>query len=114
MKAYDLFFKLAPSLKLILKMGYIPRQDDFIELNEDEYSAYMEDCGLTNEKVYKIPGGKLELEEVICLTESDKKNVELAIETINQYGKGRDFINDEERLTYVIEQLPEAFKKAVV
>ena len=53
MDFFDLLFgPIGPSLQFIFKIGYIPNENDFLELTEDQYAAYVKQCG---EKIHIFP-----------------------------------------------------------
>ena len=53
MDFFDLLFgPIGPSLQFIFKIGYIPNENDFLELTEDQYAAYVKQCGEIKGKIY--------------------------------------------------------------
>ena len=52
MDFFDLLFgPIGPSLQFIFKIGYIPNENDFLELTEDQYAAYVKQCGEIKGKI---------------------------------------------------------------
>ena len=74
-----LFGPIGPSLQFIFKIGYIPNENDFLELTEDQYAAYVKQCGEIKGKIYMFspqnPHFSMDddYNEISCLDEVDLK-----------------------------------------
>lgn len=117
MDAFDLLFgPVGPALIYIFKIGYIPNQDDFLELTEQQYAAYFKQCGDTNERIFMFAPQKSNLlnddyNEISCLRESDIEGFKAAIDLIQHYCSKEDKVlnTTEEKLRFMASRLPKAF-----
>lgn len=120
MNGFDLLFgSIGPALNFIFKIGYIPVEDDFLELTEEQYAAFTRQCGETTGKIYMFspsnPYYSLDddYNEISCLDEYDLQGFKDAAELIQQYcdKSNRIFKTTREKLQYMASALPEAFSK---
>lgn len=119
MNAFDLLFgPTGSALKYIFTIGYIPSQDDFLELTEQQYVAYVKQCGETNERIFMFSPQRPTLlmddyNEISCLSESDIQGFDAAAELIQLYCDKEDKIFDttEKKLRLMASRLPDVFTK---
>lgn len=119
MNLYDLFFGAGPALQVIFKLGYMPKDSEFYELTCEQYKAFFESCGYTDEKVFMLlPEERknyqaLALDEIICMTESERGYLKGAASIVEQYCEksGRQFGSYLDKLRYVASVLPDVFSK---
>lgn len=111
-----LFGPLGPALQYIFAIGYIPNQDDFLELTEEQYVAYIKQCGETNERIFMFLPQNPNLlgddyNEVSCLRESELQAFKDAADLILLYCRKEDkvFNTTEEKLRFMASRLPTVF-----
>lgn len=114
MDAFDLFFVFGPTIQRIFHLGFLPQDGDFAELTNGERESYLRNNRQTTERIFRMnmPSNDGCTEGmVVCLTESEKTNLKNAVKFMEEYAKGRNFHDNEERLHYVASRLPEVFSK---
>ena len=52
MDIWDLFFGAGPAVHTIMKLGFMPKDEDFLELTADQYRQFFEKDSYTEEKVF--------------------------------------------------------------
>ena len=114
MNAFDLFFIYGPAIKNLFVLGLIPKESDFVELQQDEMDSYFKDNPATEEKIFQLK--PLTNDErfkgmTVCMTETEKEVLLHAAKQINGYAKDMTFDNDEEKLQYVAIRLPSVFSE---
>lgn len=104
MNALDLLFGPVPNaLCAMFEYGFLPREEDFLELTPEQYHKYVETLGDVKGKIYMLvsqqdPSRFIgESNEICCLTESDKKGFIDAIAIIEKYCEGQNFTTDEQK-----------------
>lgn len=58
MNPLDLFLEGGKALKIIFKIGFIPKEEDFEEFSESDYEKYHKEVGETEGKMYRFVQGK--------------------------------------------------------
>lgn len=118
MNAFDLLFGPVPNaLCAMFEYGFLPREEDFLELTPEQYHKYVETFGDVKGKIYMLvsqhdPSRFIgESNEICCLTESDKKGFIDASAIIEKYCEGQNFTADEQKLRYAAAHLPEPFSR---
>ena len=120
MDFFDLLFgPIGPSLQFIFKIGYIPNENDFLELTEDQYAAYVKQCGEIKGKIYMFspqnPHFSMDddYNEISCLDEEDLRGFKDAEQLIQHYcdNSKQIFKTTEEKLQYMASALPDVFSK---
>ncbi len=122
MNALDLLFgSIGIALKYIFTIGYIPNHDDFLELTEEQYVAFVKQCGETNEKIFMFSPQNPNLltddyNEISCLSESELQGFQDAADLIQQYcnKENKTFDSMEKKLRFMASRLPETFSKGTV
>lgn len=120
MDALSMLFGPGGSAMLFsFQIGYIPTEDDFLPMTEDQMAKYVKDCGETSETMYVFtptdPTVDLKGFEgaIPCLSESEVKVFETVRELFNEYAvnANKTFDNDDELLQFMAHQLPDVFSK---
>ena len=120
MNAFDLLFGAGPALVEISKMGFRPKEDDFLEMTPEQYKKFYENEKDTGEKVYLyLPKNPKEYNtivsesEVIVVTEGDIDMFRRGWQIVENYcaKKGRENASDDEKLACAAAFLPEVFTK---
>lgn len=120
MNVFDLLFgSTGQALQYIFKIGYIPVvPDDFLELTEHQYTAFVRQFGETKEKIFMLSPQKPTLmeddyNEISCLRESEIEGFQNAARLIEDYcNKGNKVFNTtEEKLRFMAHNLPDIFSK---
>lgn len=119
MNAFDLLFgPVGPALKFIFSIGYIPDQDEFLELTEEQYAAFVNQCGETEERIFMFAPRNPKLfmddyNEISCLTELEVQGFKDAADLIEQYCRkgNRVFDTPEKKLRFMASCLPDVFSK---
>lgn len=119
MDIWDLFFGAGPAVHTIMEMGFMPKDEDFLELTAEQYRQFFEKEGYTKEKVYTllprnpqhyVPSQFNELN--IC-TESDIATMKRGWQIIEHYCEKSEHVlsSDREKLAYAASKLPDVFSK---
>ncbi len=128
MDLFFLFFRLAPAMKLIFKISYIPTREDFKELTPAQYRAMYakvpeEDLkALANKKVFALLPDDIKVynkvvnvygNDLAIVSEDEVSAFEAAADLIEQYcnnsGKNYDSLTD--KLVYMAQTLPSVFSE---
>ena len=119
MDLWDLFFGAGPAVHTIMKLGFMPKDEDFLELTEEQYRQFFEKEGFTDEKIYAllpknpqhyVPSDFNELN--IC-TESDIATMKRGWQIVESYCSKSNciFSSDKEKLAYAASLMPDVFSK---
>ena len=100
-------------------LGFMPKDDDFLELTPWQYKRFYEQNGYTEEKVYallpKDPKHYVEsnFNELKICTESDIATLKRGWQIVENYCKksGYTFTTDQQKLMYAATKLPDVFSK---
>jgi len=120
MNAFDLLFGAGPALVEIYKMGFRPKEEDFLEMTTEQYEKYYKSEKDTGEKVYLyLPKNPKEYDaiasdsEVIVVTESDIDMFRRGWQIVENYCKkeGMEDASDEEKLACAAAFLPDVFTR---
>lgn len=119
MDLFDLLFGAGPAITKIMTLGFMPKDDDFLELTPQQYKKFYEQEGYTEEKVYallpKDPKHYVESEfnELNICTESDIAILKRGWQIVENYCKksGLTFTSDRQKLMYAATMLPDVFSK---
>lgn len=114
-----LFGPVGPALKFIFSIGYIPNENDFLELTDEQYAAYLKQYGEVTSKMYMFapndPHHALneDYNEISCIDEYELQGFKEAAALIQKYcdKSGRIFQNTKEKLQYMASALPDVFSK---
>ena len=120
MNAFDLLFGAGPALIEIYKMGFRPKEEDFLEMTPEQYEKFYETEKNTGEKVYLyLPKDPKEYNaivsdsEVKVVTESDIDLFRRGWQIVENYCKKKGMANasDEEKMACAAAFLPDVFTK---
>lgn len=54
MNPLDLFLEGGKAIKIIFKIGFIPKEEDFEEFSESDYEKYHKEVGETEGKMFRF------------------------------------------------------------
>lgn len=119
MDIWDLFFGAGPAVHTIMKLGFMPKDEDFLELTAEQYRQFFEKEGYTEEKVYallpKDPQHYVssDFNELNICTESDIATMKRGWQIVENYCSKSDctFSSDREKLAYAASLMPDVFSK---
>ena len=119
MGLFDLFFGAGPAITKIMTLGFMPKNEDFLELTPEQYEKFYEQEGYTEEKVYallpKNPKHFVESDfnELNICTESDIATLKRGWQIVENYCKesGFTFTTDQQKLMYAATKLPDVFSR---
>ncbi|MBE6272527.1 MAG: hypothetical protein E7097_01380 [Bacteroides sp.] len=112
--AFDFFLKTGPGVQAVYRMGFLPCENDFREMTEDEYAIYLQDFpDRINSEIYvlwpeekiKIAGGK------VCINELELDCLMRGVTAINNLTEGKGCHSDEEKLQRAAKTLPNVFTR---
>ena len=103
----------------VFKLGFFPKENDFLELTAEQYQSYYRQMGDTNEKVYVLLPEDLQNQgfddfDGLCVcTEHDKEVLLSGVEMIEKLCKesGQEFKNDKQKMRYAANSWPPVFSK---
>ena len=119
MNLFDILFGAGPAVTKIMILGFMPKDEDFLELTPEQYQKFYEQEGYTEEKVYallpKDPEHYVDSDfnELNICTESDIATLKRGWQIVENYCKksGLEFTTDRQKLMYAATQLPDVFSK---
>lgn len=119
MGLFDLLFGAGPAITKIMALGFMPKDDDFLELTPQQYEKFYVQEGYTEEKVYallpKKPKHFVEsnFNELNICTESDFATQKRGWQIVENYCKGSRFkyTTDQQKLMYAATRLPDVFSR---
>ena len=119
MDIWDLFFGAGHAVHTIMKLGFMPKDEDFLELTAEQYRQFFEKEGYTEEKVYallpKDPQHYVlsDFNELNICTESDIAAMKRGWQIVESYCSKSDctFSSDKEKLAYAASLMPDVFSK---
>lgn len=118
MHVFDLLFGWGgEAIRLIFRYGFIPHEEDFLELTNEQYLQFHLKEGECNEKIFTIapanPQNAVEpdFDGLTIVTESQKKAFFEAAAVIEKYCEGEELHSDEEKLRFAANHLPDVFSK---
>jgi len=117
MGLFDLLFGAGPAITKIMALGFMPKDDDFLELTAEQYEKFYEQNGHTEEKIYALlpqnPKHYVEsnFNELNICTESDIDTLKRGWQIVEDYCKesGLTFTTDQQKLMYAATKLPDVF-----
>ena len=119
MDFFDLIFGAGPAITKIMGLGFMPKDEDFLELTAEQYAKLYEQEGYTEEKVYallpKDPNHYVasEANELNICTESDIATLKRGWQIVENYcaKSGMTFTTDRQKLMYAASKLPAVFSQ---
>ena len=116
---FDLFFGAGPAITKIMEFGFMPKDEDFLELTSEQYCQFYKKMGYTEEKVFallpKDPSHYVvsDFNELNVCTESDIAAMKRGWQIIeNLCAKSNNtFGNDRQKMMYAASWLPDVFSK---
>lgn len=102
MNPLDLFLEGGKAIKIIFKIGFIPKEEDFEEFSESDYEKYHKEVGETEGKMFRFVQGKMdESEYVFAFDEFEKEKLLEGSEVIRNLADDHLSDSDDETLQYV-------------
>ena len=84
MNPLDLFLEGGKAIKIIFKIGFIPKEEDFEEFSESDYEKYHKEVGETEGKMFRFVQGKMdETEYVFAFDEFEKETKTMVQKNMN-------------------------------
>jgi hypothetical protein len=117
MNLQELFFEIAPAMKAVLDLGFIPRESDIYELTPEQYTAYESKGGDISQKLFtvfsKIDKNNIPENEIWLLSEDDISKLWKGVKSIYKHAKraGCASENDEDILAAAASVLPSEFSE---
>ena len=119
MDFFDLIFGAGPAITKIMELGFMPKDEDFLELTAEQYRKFYEQEGYTEEKVYallpKDPKHYVasEFNELNICTESDIATMKRGWQIVENYcaKSGLTLTTDRQKMMYAASQLPDVFSR---
>ena len=118
MNIFDFLFGWGgQAIQLIFRYGFIPKEEDFLELTNEQYLEFHIKEGECNDKIFMLapvdPQKVVEadIEEIPVVTESQMNAFLDAAKYIESFCEDMDFQTDDEKLQFVAKRLPTAFSK---
>ena len=119
MELFDLFFGVGPATQALFKIGFHPKDEDFLELTPEQYEKFCQENGDVKEPVYALlpkdpqQCASVAAEDVMVFTDSERKMLERGWKVVEKYCEKsqRSFSSDEEKMIYAASLLPDVFCK---
>ena len=112
MNPFELFGGVGQAITIIYKLGFIPKEDDFVEFSKEDYADYEQEVGAVEGKMFTFKDGLTDTEEgVFAFQEEDKKHLLDARQLLYSLWEGKEFNSDAELLEMAAQILPPTFSK---
>ena len=112
MDSFELFGGLGQAITIIYKLGFIPKEDDFVEFSKEDYADYEQEVGVVEGKMFTFKDGLVNtVEGVFAFREEDKDHLLDARRLLYSLCEGKDFNSDAELLELASNILPSVFSK---
>lgn len=112
MNPFELFGGVGQAITIIYKLGFIPKEDDFVEFSKEDYADYEQEVGSVEGKMFTIKDGLTDTEEgVFAFREKEKQHFLDARQLLYSLCEGKEFSSDAELLEIAAKILPPAFSK---
>lgn len=115
-----MFFGAGPCVKILMKLGFMPKETDFYELTPKQYQKYYSTNEDTHERLYallpstqKVVIDEIGENDVAVFTEQNIDDIMKAEKIIDSYCKDATYPlpTDEDKLRYAAARLPDVFSK---
>ncbi len=112
MDFFDLLFGGGQAVQAIFGLGFIPKEEDFRELSNEEYMCFHEkECDICG-KIYTFKSERLlQGNELYAFSEEEKNMMLKGVEILKNICGEQTFISDEQMLQYAAQHLPDVFSK---
>ena len=118
MNVFDLLIgNTGQALQLVFLLGFLPVEENFLELTDEQYRQFSAEVGGVDEKLYMVvtSNGQDILDddynEISVVTESEKNGFLNATAIIKKYCADKNLASDKEKLCYAAHCLPDCFSK---
>lgn len=112
MHPFDLFFMGGEAIKVIFKLGFIPKEGDFRAFSESEYEKYRADVGEPEGTMFRFREEKMEKsKKVYAFSEKEKNKMLEAAEVLRKLAEDHPSDSDDETLKYLAWSMPYVFSK---
>ena len=117
MNLHEIVFDLIPAIATIYEMGFIPEEDEIIELTPELYAAYESKGGDISKKLYAIAPkdekNRLPENEIGLLTEDEVPKIWRAVKSLRGHAKraGCNSENSDDILAAAASVLPPVFSE---
>jgi len=110
----DLFFYTGPGIQALYRMGFIPKENEFREMTEEEYSNFLKEYPEGVEEKILVAKNRDKYgnaEDLIVVTESQLDMLKRASKHLHNLASGEIFEDDEEMLIRLAKALPPVFTR---
>lgn len=112
MNPFDLFGGVGHAITIIYKLGFIPKEDDFVEFSKEDYANYEQEVGAVEGKMFTFKDELTDTEEgAFAFREKEKQYFLDARQLLYCLCEGKEFSSDTELLEIAAKILPPAFSK---
>ena len=120
MDFFDLIFNVGPAIQVMMKMEYIPKESDFLELTPEQYMQYFKSNADTGEKLFALLPPNHEVvyddigaHDIPIVTGKEKQSMLNASKVIDDYCESAKYPlpDDEAKLRFAAARLPDVFSK---
>ena len=98
----------------VFKLGFLPKEGDFLELTEEQYAGLKRQQEVYERYFMLAPENtQVALDEkwneISIVSETEKAALLRGVDVIEKYCKGKDFSTDTEKLRYAANKMPSCF-----
>ena len=115
MDVFDMLFGLGgQAVVAVFKLGFLPKEGDFLELTEKQYAGLKRQQEVDERYFMLAPENTQvaldeEWNEISIVSETEKAALLRGVDVIEKYCKGKDFSTDTEKLRYAANKMPSCF-----
>ena len=98
----------------VFKLGFLPKEGDFLELTEEQYAGLKRQQEV-DERYFMLAPENTQValdekwNEISIVSETEKAALLRGVDVIEKYCKGKDFSTDTEKLRYAANKMPSCF-----
>ncbi len=117
MNIFDMLFGLGgQAVQALFQLGFLPAEEDFLELTEEQYAALRRQQEVEERYFMLAPMDTRvaldeEWNEISIVSESEKAALLEAVALIEKYSEGKNFTSGQEKLRYAAGRMPSCFTK---
>ena len=115
MDVFDMLFGLGgQAVVAVFKLGFLPKEGDFLELTEEQYAGLKRQQEV-DERYFMLAPENTQValdedwNEISIVSETEKAALLRGVDVIEKYCKGKDFSTDTEKLRYAANKMPPCF-----
>lgn len=120
MDFFDLIFRVGPGLQTIMKLGFLPKKEDFHELTSEQYLSYYRQYKDEGEKLFVLISGQHTIEfddikrsDLPIVSDQEMYSLLDAVTYIETQCKEANYPlpDDKAKIQFVAARLPDVFSK---